>query len=69
MNPRGIAIIAALLALFGCAATVTRIQNEAPITIDARAGNNVIVTFGGTETVAKSNDWETFKGAVTGRSS
>ena len=58
MNPRNIAIIAALLALSGCAATVTRTQNEAPIAVDAAARTNIIVTFGGTEAVAKSKDWE-----------
>jgi len=69
MNLRNIAIVTVLLALSGCAATVTRTQNEAPIAVDAAARTNVIVTFGGTETAVKSKDWESFKdewrGALT----
>ena len=59
---RTLALLAVGLALTGCAATVTKSPNEAPVRVASESAKSIVLNVTGSKVATESKDWEQLKG-------
>lgn len=63
---RILALLAVGLALTGCAASVTKSPNEAPVRVGPNSAKSIVLNVTGSKVSTESTDWEQLKGEWRG---